>query len=243
MKKIYLLPNFLTLCNLLCGYWAITFAFRTNFTGACVMIYFAMLFDMFDGKIARMTHTTSKFGFEFDSIADVVSFGVAPASIIYNIFLSNSGIEKIVWWGCFIYVVCGALRLARYNVQASNEEKEDFVGLPIPCAAGMMVSYILFKVKYNSVIAPHMIIWLLIPIALLMVSSVRYSSLGLNFHKRKPFEYFVAAVVCLGLLVMFPHQILLLLFSGYIIIGLFLHIIGIVFKKGPSYDQEKNIQV
>ncbi|MBU0650393.1 CDP-diacylglycerol--serine O-phosphatidyltransferase [bacterium] len=239
MKKIYLLPNLFTLCNLMCGYWSITFSMKGSLSQAAVMIYFAMIFDALDGRIARMTNTTSKFGFEFDSIADVISFGVAPAFIIYHLFTGDGDTEKLAWWGCFIYVVCGALRLARYNVQASNEEKEDFVGLPIPGAAAMIASFVLFNEKYGFEINSAVIIYLVIPIALLMVSTIRFSSFQFNFHKRKPFDYLVAAVIFIGLLARFPQHVLLFTFTGYILTGVYYHVKEMFFKKAPVLEHEE----
>ncbi len=237
MKTVYLLPNLITLCNLLCGYWSISFSLKGNFSQAAIMIFLCIMFDAFDGRIARMTNTISKFGFEFDSLSDLISFGLAPACIIYKIFALSGDIEKLAWWACFIYVVCGALRLARYNVQASNEEKEDFTGLPIPCAAGMIASYALFKLKYGYTITPYILLFLVIPLALLMVSTVRYSSMQVNIHKRKPFIYFVGAVIFLGLLVRFPHQVFLLLFSSYILSGLCLFLKEKVFLSYFRFNE------
>ena len=240
MKKIFLIPNLFTLCNLMCGYWSITFALKGNFMQASVMIFLSIIFDAFDGRVARITRTTSKFGLEFDSIADVVSFGLAPAAIIYQLLASDADAEKFAWWGGFIYAACGALRLARYNIQSSSEEKEDFTGLPIPCAAGMVASFVLFNLKYDFAFNFYMIIFIVIPVALLMVSTIRYSSFQINFQNRKPLEYFVAAVVLISLLVRFPHQVLLFVFSCYILFGLFQSVRHKIFKTASIQLETKN---
>ena len=221
MKKIYLLPNFMTLCNLMCGYWAVTFAIKGSYAQAAVMIYFSLIFDVLDGRIARLTNTTSRFGLEFDSLADAISFGFAPAAIVYSLFAHNNDVEKLAWWSCFLFVVCSVLRLARYNVQSNNEEKDDFTGLPTPCAAGFIASYVLFKVKYDAVISAWVILPLMLMLAFLMVSTLRYNSFSkIDLKKRNSFSVLVIVVVCLGLLVRFPQQILLVVFLGYIISGI-----------------------
>lgn len=241
MKKIYLLPSFLTLCNLLCGYWSITFSLKGYYAQAALMIYFSLLFDAFDGRIARWTHTTSKFGKEFDSLADVISFGIAPACMIYHMFGDGFGVEKMAWWGCFIYVVCGALRLARYNVQATKEEKQDFTGLPIPCAAGMISAYVLFNLKYNYEIPAYSAIFLMIPLGFLMISSVRYSSLKINLRNRKTLEYFVAGVLLIGLMVRFPYHLLLFTFLGYILFGFIMAIKNKTLGKSFVFLEKEEI--
>jgi CDP-diacylglycerol--serine O-phosphatidyltransferase len=220
LKRIYLLPNFITSLNLLCGYWSLTFSMKQSFVQAAVMIYFSLIFDTLDGRIARMTQTTSRFGLEFDSLTDAISFGIAPACIIYNMYADNMVWEFMTWWACFLFVVCGILRLARYNVQANTEEKVDFTGLPTPCAAGVLGSYVLFELKYAVAVSPWVILPLMLILAFLMVSRVPYSSFSnIDLKKQNSFYYLVLAVVCVGLLVRFPQQILLCVFLGYIVSG------------------------
>ena len=241
MKKIYLLPNFFTLCNLLCGYWSITFAIKGCYMQAATMIYFSILFDAFDGMVARLTHTTSRFGLQFDSLSDLVSFGLAPACIIYHMFANSMSSEKLAWWACFIFVVCGALRLARYNIQVAKEEKEDFTGLPIPCAAGMIASFVLFHIKYHYQILPPVAALIVISTSLLMISTIRYSSMQIHFRKRKRLEYFVAAVILIGLMVRFPYYLLLFVFSGYTLFGFLFYIKNKVLSRDPLFKQEENL--
>jgi CDP-diacylglycerol--serine O-phosphatidyltransferase len=224
-KSIYLLPNLFTAGNLVLGILSIAFAINdsltlslaaetkvTPFLWPARLIVIAAFMDFIDGFVARLTNTTSKFGMEFDSLSDLISFGVAPAMLIYL-----SVLRYIPFWGLFImalYVVCAAIRLARFNVQAQIEEKTQFMGLPSPAAAGLLASYVLFSqwggwygkgIFLNkvmgwyeeniSVIDLRIIPILTVVIALVMVSSIRYPSMKkLKGETVKP--------ITLGLIVM-----------------------------------------
>ncbi len=139
-RGIFLLPSLLTTGNLFCGFLALILTTQGRFTEAAVAVFVAMVLDLLDGKVARLTKTTSQFGVEFDSLADVVSFCVAPAFMLYMMALAPLG--RAAWLGAFLFVICGALRLARFNVYTGVVDRRYFVGLPTPAAAGMVVAVV-----------------------------------------------------------------------------------------------------
>ena len=144
-RGIYILPNLFTTGNLFCGFWAIISVFQEKFFYAAVAILLASIFDVLDGKVARLSGATSKFGVQYDSLADLVSFGIAPALLAFSWALRPYG--KFGWLAAFLFVVCGALRLARFNVQSSSGEVKYFKGLPIPAAALMIALTILLYLR------------------------------------------------------------------------------------------------
>ncbi|SFM52547.1 CDP-diacylglycerol--serine O-phosphatidyltransferase [Thermodesulforhabdus norvegica] len=172
----YLLPNILTTGNLFSGFVSLVYSIDGEYEKAAVAVLVSWIFDILDGKVARLSGATSRFGVEYDSLADLVSFGVAPALLIYLWALKPLG--RIGWLGAFLFVACGALRLARFNVQASGEEKKYFTGLPIPGAAGFIATLTLFAYPFAHQ-PGRAVTWLFliitISLALLMVSTVRYS--------------------------------------------------------------------
>ncbi|MFT5453115.1 MAG: CDP-diacylglycerol--serine O-phosphatidyltransferase, partial [Enterobacterales bacterium] len=147
-KGIYLLPNLFTTFGIFFGFYGIISSMSGNYSDAGFAIFVAMLMDSFDGRVARMTNTTSAFGAEYDSLADMVSFGVAPALIAYN-WGALEQLGKFGWLAVFVYVVCGALRLARFNVMPETIDKKYFQGLPIPAAAGVVVGLVWFGEKMH----------------------------------------------------------------------------------------------
>lgn len=173
---IYLLPNLLTTLNLFCGFYAAIAAIHGDFKKAAVAIIVAAVFDLLDGKIARWTRSTSRFGVEYDSLADLVSFGVAPALLMYLWVLEPLG--RLGWLGAFLFTACGALRLARFNVQSGHTAGDHFIGLPIPGGAGMIAVIVLFFHQVGLVDAIHPVVFLIVMdgLALLMVSTVKYNS-------------------------------------------------------------------
>jgi len=219
-KGIYILPNLLTTGNLLAGFWAIIAVFQERFYFAAVAILLAAVFDEFDGKVAKLSGTTSKFGMQYDSLADLVSFGVAPALLAFSWALRPYG--KFGWLAAFLFVACGAIRLARYNVLASAGETKYFKGLPIPVAAAMIAFTILlyFQLIETDLIKDIVILVMIYVLAFLMVSNIRYFSLKeLNLAKRKPFSIFIFVVLSLVVIVMEPvvvlfASVLIYVFSG-----------------------------
>jgi CDP-diacylglycerol--serine O-phosphatidyltransferase len=216
-RGVYLLPNLFTTGNLLSGFYAVVSVFNSDYVSAAIAILVATVFDSLDGRVARMTKTTSKFGVEYDSLADLVSFGVAPGILIYSWALTNYG--RIGWVAAFLFVACGALRLARFNVQVGSVDSRYFVGLPIPAAAGVLASTVLFDdhiLRLGAEMKPMLIVVMTYVLAFLMVSNIRYSSFkGLELRNRSPFQALVAAVLVLMVVTAAPQVMLFALFGLY----------------------------
>lgn len=215
-RGIYLLPNLFTTAALFCGFYAIVSSINGKFEVAAIAIFIAMLLDGIDGRVARLTNTESDFGAEFDSLADMVSFGLAPALIVYLWTLSSLG--KIGWVVSFIYVACGALRLARFNTQASHSDKRYFQGLASPAAAAVVAGLIWngeFIKEYLSMPTLQIVALVVTLLAgLLMVSNVRYHSFkGVNWRSKVPF---VTILMFVFLLVFISAEPALVLFVGFL---------------------------
>lgn len=204
MRKVYILPNLFTAGSLFCGMLAIYGVFNGDLLQACWLILLAAVLDVCDGAIARLTRTSSEFGLNFDSLSDLVSFGVAPALLAYHT-LSNE-FPRVATAICSLFVVFGALRLARFNVQASSEEKTTFIGLPTPIAALAVISviWVLEVNHYMMEIGRRVAVVYaaaIISVAYLMVSKVPYYGIkSLNLKNRQPFEIFVTIVMVVCLL-------------------------------------------
>ncbi|MFH1287806.1 MAG: CDP-diacylglycerol--serine O-phosphatidyltransferase [bacterium] len=229
-KGIYIIPNLLTLGNLFSGFLSIICSLDGKYEMAAYYIILAAFFDCMDGRVARMTNSHSKFGVEFDSLADLASFGMAPALLIYLYALRAYG--KIGWMVAFLFVAGGALRLARFNALADKAEKNFFTGLPIPSAATVVISYILIAIRYNW--PGHKIILsiMMISISYLMVSNVRYFGFKeLNLKKKKPFSLLVIAVIGFYIIVLNPQMFLFILSLLYLISGLLFPILFPLFGK------------
>ncbi len=229
---IYVLPNLLTTGNMFCGFFSVIYAMRGEFTIAAYAIVAAAVFDMLDGRVARMTHTESPFGAQYDSLSDVISFGVAPSFLLYMWALQPFG--RLGWLASFSIVACAALRLARFNVQA-NEEKNYFQGLPTPMAAGIVSSSVLC---FNdlSIDAYHSfaILCLAFLLSITMVSQFRYRSFkDLDFRKKQPFSYLVVGVLVFILIALRPEVMLFALFLSYATLGA---VFGIFFHKRSEKD-------
>ncbi len=170
------LPSLFTVSNLFCGFLSIYYAVNGRFLGAALLIVIAGFLDACDGKIARYFHTTSSFGIQFDSIVDVCSFGVAPALLMLYYLDTLLVIRWLPFAVCFFFLLCGALRLARFNAQLKGFDKDNFSGLPIPTAAGTLAAYILFtkRVWQSSSHEPHIAIGLCVVLSFLMISTVEY---------------------------------------------------------------------
>lgn len=216
---IYVLPNLMTTGNLFFGFFAVIQAIKGNFLWAAYAIVVAAVFDTLDGRLARLTRATSKFGAEYDSLCDLVSFGMAPGVLLYLWALSP--FNRLGWVACFLFVACGALRLARFNVQANVVEKNYFQGLPIPMAAGIVASSVL--AFQDLELEPQGNIGLLIMTVLLagvMVSNFRYRSFkDLDLKERLPFRYLLLGVGVLVVVALRPEVMLFVLFMGYATLG------------------------
>jgi len=214
MKKgVYLLPNLFTSANLFFGFYAIILSIKESFAQAAFFVLISIVLDSLDGRIARMTNSMSKFGTEYDSLSDLVAFGVAPAVMVYLWSLSHYGKWGVV--ASFLFVLCGALRLARFNIQIGIVESKVFNGLAIPAAAAVVVTGILL---YDYLVGKGSFPHVLIPVAVvvlsfLMVSNVKYYSFkDLNYFARKPFMSFFLIVIVLLIIVAEP-QIMVFIFA------------------------------
>ena len=220
-KGIYILPNTLTLGGLFCGFYAILASVKGNYIHGAWAIIFANIFDGLDGWVARLTNTTTKFGIELDSLSDLVAFGVAPSVLLYSWALNPFG--RLGWGATFFFVLCGALRLARYNVQMGTAESKAFTGLPIPAAGSSIAVLVLFSYEIWGGIGEKNYFVLCLPflLALLMVSTVKFHSFReLDFKNRKPFWLLVAIVVIFVLVFMYPEVVLFSVTYIYILLGL-----------------------
>jgi len=221
-RGIYLLPNLLTTGNLFSGFYAVVSIMSANYVRAAVAIFFAVVFDILDGQIARLTRTSSRFGLEYDSLADLVSFGVAPGLLIYTWALTGYG--RLGWVAAFLFVACGALRLARYNVMAASGDGRHFTGLPIPAAAGLIAATVLLDdhiLRLGKELRPIVILLMTYLLAFLMVSRVRYRAFkGMHLPQRRPFELLVGSVLTLIMFTLAPQVMLFTVFAVYACSGL-----------------------
>ncbi len=219
-KGIYILPNLFTTASLFAGIYAIISSIQGQYIHAAIAIPISLVLDGLDGRIARMTHTTSQFGVEYDSLSDLVAFGVAPAILAYNWSLASFG--KWGWLAAAMFVICGALRLARFNVQVGVIDSRYFNGLAIPAAAIVISSTVLLYFYLGGEgTYPHVSILVgVMTLALLMVSSIKfYSFKDLHFLTREPFMTVVLAVI-LMIIVLAEPQIMIFTFAvSYAISG------------------------
>jgi CDP-diacylglycerol--serine O-phosphatidyltransferase len=216
---VYILPNLFTTGNLFFGFWSMICSLQGDFVKASYMIVGAAIFDTLDGRVARLTNATSKFGVEYDSLSDLVSFGVAPALLLYLWALQP--FERVGWLAAFVFMACGALRLARFNVQAASIEKKYFQGLPIPMAAGIVATSV--SAFAHLGLQPqknYFILAMTIGLGFVMVSNFRYRSFKeVDFKKRKPFLGLVVALCILVFIALNPEVNLFIAFAGYAILG------------------------
>ncbi|MCG8689374.1 MAG: CDP-diacylglycerol--serine O-phosphatidyltransferase [Desulfobacterales bacterium] len=218
-KSIYILPNLFTSMNLFCGYYSIFASFHSRFTEAALAVTIGALFDLLDGKIARATNTTSQFGVEYDSLADLVTFGLAPAILMVLWVLEPMG--RPGWLAGFLFVACGALRLARFNTSTATSGP-DFEGLPIPAAAAMNVSLVLFLSRMEISPEPFKvpILVLMFGLSFCMVSSFQYKSMkNVPLFKSLTFNKLVCLVLVFVAFAAEPYIILFGVFSLYVVSG------------------------
>jgi len=225
-QTVFLLPGLLTTGNLLGGFYAIVLTLDAQYHWAAVSLFGAMVMDILDGKVARMTRTTTQFGVEYDSLADVVSFGVAPAVLLYQWALSQLGqvnpfAGRIGAGAAFLYVLCAALRLARFNVLTGVTDRRYFIGLPSPGAAGAVASMVIFfgpvqfgRVELFSLACATYVL------AFLMISNIRYYSFKqLDFAKRHPFGVLLVAALAVLIVIAYRETFPFLAFGAYALSG------------------------
>jgi CDP-diacylglycerol--serine O-phosphatidyltransferase len=214
MKKVYLLPNLLTTGNFLCGVVSMGLSMQGHFHKAALFILVAMIFDFLDGQVARLSKATTKFGEEYDSLSDLVTFGIAPMVMIYEMTLIKLG--RLGLSIGFIYAVCCALRLARYNAKLDGRTKTCFVGLPSPASAGLIATSVLASSHIEGFVLLSLVPLLMIVAGFLMVSTFEYPSVKtLVLVKKGPFLYLVAGVVSLTAFILLGEEISL--FLGFLL--------------------------
>lgn len=218
-KGVYVLPNLFTTAGLFAGFYAIMQARLGHYEAACLAIYVAMVMDILDGRLARLTNTMSDFGSEYDSLADMVSFGVAPALLVYDFALSQLGRAGSLI--AFIYIACAALRLARFNVQKSDD-KHHFIGVPSPGGAAMVASVVWVCIDYN--IEPGSItVALAVMVSLVafaMVSNIRYRSFkDVDFRDQMPFIGLIVLVLVIAVIYFDPPLAFLVIGVIYLTSG------------------------
>ena len=232
-RGIYLLPNMITTAGMFSGFYAIVAAMDGRFEAAAVAIFIAMVLDGLDGRVARLTNTQSEFGVQYDSLADMVSFGLAPALVMYEWslkFMVSVGWAKFGWLAAFIYAASAALRLARFNSQVATAEKAYFRGLPSPSAAGVLAGLVWaatdFGLTGESMVCVAFV--LTVSMGLLMVSNIRYYSFKeLNFKNRVPFVTILIVVLVYVFASIDPPKVLFAGFLIYAIFGIIYTLLGI----------------
>ncbi len=220
LRGVYILPNLFTSGNLFCGFFAMVATINGRFLHASIAILVAGVFDVLDGKIARLAGANSRFGIEYDSLADLVSFGLAPAFLVFLWALRPYG--RIGWLAAFLFLACGALRLARFNVQTVTLDARYFTGLPIPAAAYMIALTVLLHTRLGSWTTQEQISILIMIyfLAFLMVSNIRYLSIkGLDLFRKKPFRTLVALILCIVVIMAEPEISLFSISALYVLSG------------------------
>lgn len=226
-RGIYLLPNLFTTGALFCGFFAIIAATNGNFEKSAIAIFVAMILDGLDGRVARLTNTQSAFGAEYDSLADVVSFGVAPALLAFSWSLETLG--KFGWAAAFIYTACAALRLARFNTQIGVADKRFFTGLASPAAAAVVAGLVWFFTEDGSNLEPGRVLSLscavvTVVIGLLMITNIPYYSFKtIDLKGRVPFAAMLPVVLLFVVVFQYPALVLLGGFFAYAASGPFMY--------------------
>ncbi len=218
-RGVYLLPGMFTVANMFCGYACIVYAMRGDYAMAAPFIGIAMVLDMLDGRIARLTDTSSAFGLEFNSLADVISFGVAPAILVFSWGLEPLG--RLGWAAGFLFVTATALRLARFNIQSAGADKRYFVGMPSPAAASVLAATVFayphgLRTSEQALLALAMV---LVP-AFLMVSRIRFRSFKtINLSRRHSYMTLIAGAAVIAAIATHPQSVLVLMSYLYLLSG------------------------
>ncbi|MDD5276467.1 MAG: CDP-diacylglycerol--serine O-phosphatidyltransferase [Methylovulum sp.] len=219
-RGIYLLPNLFTTGALFSGFYAITSAMNGRYETAVIAIFIAMILDGLDGRVARITNTQSEFGAQYDSLSDMLSFGAAPALVMYLWAFSSLG--RLGLFAAFVHAAGGALRLARFNTQIETADKRYFQGLPSPAAAAILAGFIWICLEhgYDIDVIKYIAIFLTISTGLLMVSNFRYSSFKqIDLKGKVPFFVAITIMLAIAFVMAQPQTMLFLLFLGYAISG------------------------
>lgn len=232
-RGIYLLPNLMTTAALFAGFYAVIAGMQGHFEAGAIAIFVAMIFDGLDGRVARMTNSCSAFGAEYDSLADMVSFGLAPALLVYQWALQD--FDKLGWLVAFIYTAAAALRLARFNTQVGVADKRYFQGLPSPAAAALLAGLV-WMVETNHIesdLLPIIALVLTLFAGVMMVSNVRFNSFkDFSLKDKVPFVTLLIVVLLLVVITIKPALFLFLIFFFYAISGPVMTLVGL--KKTRS---------
>jgi CDP-diacylglycerol--serine O-phosphatidyltransferase len=232
-RGLFVLPTLFTVGNLFCGYLSIWSSIRGTFETAALLIIVAAVLDALDGRIARLTHSTSKFGEEYDSLADLVSFGVAPAVLAYSWGLAD--FARLGWMASFFFVVCGSMRLARFNIQTRIVDKRYFVGLPIPAAAGVIAAMVLATPErlVDRVFMTGLLVATFV-LSYFMISTIRYRSFkDLDLKRRRP-AWILPAIALVFLVIAYrPALSLLTITVVFAASGPVARLIGL-FRRKPA---------
>ena len=227
-RGIYLLPNLFTTGGLFAGFYAIIAATQGQFENACVAVFIAAVLDGLDGRVARLTNTQSEFGVQYDSLADLISFGLAPALVMYHWALLSMKLDGVTagkagWIAAFLYAACAALRLARFNAQVGQVDKRWFIGLASPAAAGLVASFVWFchDLGYRGEELRYGAMAVTVVAALLMVSRLRYFSFkgGGRRNDRVPFLAIIVVLAALVGIAIYPPGVLLVITAAYALSG------------------------
>jgi CDP-diacylglycerol---serine O-phosphatidyltransferase len=238
-KGVYILPNSITLCGMLAGFISIMYSIEGEFVFAAWAIMIATVFDGLDGWMARVTNTQTRFGVELDSLSDLVAFGVAPAIMMYHWALFPFG--RWGWAAAFLFIACGALRLARFNIQTETSTSKAFKGMPIPAAAIILCTIIVFHYNFSSVKPDENIIFPIITIvlSLLMVSPLRYHGLKeFNFREKAPFWALLILVLALFVVTVHPPIALFVFAMIYFAWGIIENIYLMIRKRNLENSQK-----
>ena len=221
-KGVYLLPNMITTLSMFLGFLSMVWAVQGRFESACFAILLSAVMDGLDGKVARLTNTASEFGVQYDSLSDLVAFGIAPAMLMWQWELSALGRMGLA--AAFIYAACGALRLARFNVSTAAVGKRFFIGLPIPAGGCTVVTFVFCAAHFPAIMAsalPYITLFLAIGVGVLMVSKVRYFSFKeYDFLRAHPIRTMLFFLLVLGTVISFPRVMGFVLCAVYIIGGI-----------------------
>ncbi len=221
-RGIYLVPNLFTTAALFSGFYAVLAAMNGQFEKAAIAIFIAMVLDGLDGRVARLTHTQTAFGAEYDSLSDMVAFGLAPALVMYEWALS--GLGKLGWLAAFVYTAGAALRLARFNSQLEVADSNYFQGLPSPSAAAIIAASVWLAVDHELAGADvAVIVGLLTGVCgLLMVSNVKYPSFKhIDFKGKVPFFSLVVLMLVFAVVLIEPPLVLFVMFASYALSGFY----------------------
>ena len=237
-KGVHILPSLFTTGNVFCGFYSFIAALNDKFLLAAWAIVLATIFDFLDGRIARMTKTTSDFGMQYDSLADVISFGMAPAFLCYAWVLKPFG--RIGWMAAFLYLLCAALRLARFNT-TKEVQNQYFIGLATPAAAAVIASILIaFEDLFGSRVHPGFMVAIVYILAFLMVSNIKYPAFKkFEFRKRVSFTRFLLVILVLYALATIPKIALFIISFGYTMLG---PIVAFSFQKNNLNAVSDNIK-